>query len=62
MCRLGGGVYQVCRLFPPVSNETLGAGRGPQTSLKTLFSGKDVSLKLASLGQAIVQATRGNPL
>ena len=29
-----------------------------QTFLRTLFSGKDVSLKLASLGQAIVQATR----
>ena len=29
-----------------------------QTFLKTLFFGKDVSLKLPSLGQAIVQATR----
>ena len=29
-----------------------------QTFLKTLFFGKDVNLKLASLGQAIVQATR----
>ena len=33
-----------------------------QTFLRTLFSDKDVSLKLASLGQAIVQATRGNLL
>ena len=33
-----------------------------QTFLRTLFSGKDVILKLASLGQAFVQDTRGNPL
>ena len=34
----------------------------PLQTFLTLFSGKDVSLKLASLGQAIVQATRGNPV
>ena len=33
-----------------------------QTLLSTLFSGKDVSLKLASLGRAFVQATRPRAL
>ena len=33
-----------------------------QTFLRTLFSGKDVSIKVASLGQTIVQATRGDQL